>query len=104
MKSAATKPQKSGLAMAGGTIMSEEKNPNKNSLLKKKTDANMTQQHDPNANSKFQKFHNSLQKKTHSQLEDKQPPKISYMRREETKTKMNRTQMTMTNFITIEVS
>ena len=42
MKSAATKPQKSGLAMAGGTIMSEEKNPNKNSLLKKKTDANMT--------------------------------------------------------------
>ena len=33
--------------------MSEEKNPNKNSLLKKKTDASMTQQHDPNANSKF---------------------------------------------------
>ena len=56
MKSTATKPQKSGLAMAGGTIMSEEKNPNKNSLLKKKTDASMTQQHDPNANSKLRKF------------------------------------------------
>ena len=42
MKNTATKPQKSGLAMAGGTIMSEEKNPNKNSLLKKKTDASMT--------------------------------------------------------------
>ena len=43
VKSTAPKvPQKSNLAMAGGTIMSEEKNPNKNSLLKKKTDANMT--------------------------------------------------------------
>jgi hypothetical protein len=40
MKSTATKVNpKNNLAMAGGSIMGDEKNPNKNSLLKKKTDA-----------------------------------------------------------------
>jgi hypothetical protein len=37
MKSTAPK---NNLAMAGGAIMGDDKNPNMNSLLKKKTDAN----------------------------------------------------------------
>lgn len=54
MKNTAPKAApKNNLAMAGGAIVGDDKNLNKNSLLKKKTDANLTQQHDPNANSKY---------------------------------------------------
>jgi hypothetical protein len=44
MKNTAPKAApKNNLAMAGGAIIGDDKNPNKNSLLKKKTDVSATQ-------------------------------------------------------------
>jgi hypothetical protein len=51
MKAAPKAAPKSNLAIAGGAIM-DEKNPNKNSLLKKKTEASLTQLNDMSSNSK----------------------------------------------------